>query len=56
MDSMQLHDIALHCEMLAILYFAISSFIQCANIKFPTIDGSDYRRGKTSSEYVNVRC
>ena len=48
MNSMQLHD------MTATLYFAISSFIECTNIS--TIDESDYRRGKTSFEYVNVRC
>ena len=50
MNSMQLHDIALYSD----LYFTISSFIQYTNIS--TIDESDYRRGKTSFEYVNVRC
>ena len=55
MNSMQLHDIALYNDLIvATLYFTISSFIQYTNIS--TIDESDYRRGKTSFEYVNVRC
>ena len=49
MNSMQLHDIALYSD-----FFTISSFIQYTNIS--TIDESDYRREKTSLEYVNVRC
>ena len=54
MNSVQLHDIALYMRLVATLYFTISSFIQCTNIS--TIDESDYRRGKTSFKYVNVRC
>ena len=55
MNSMQLHEIALNSDLSVVtLYFAISLFIHCTNIS--TIDESDYRRGKTSFEYVNVRC
>ena len=54
MNSMQLHAIALYSDMYQLnLYFTISSFIQCTNTS--TIDESDYRRGKISFEYVNVR-
>ena len=53
---MQLHGIALYSDIwhVATLYFTISSFIQYTNIS--TIDESDYRRGKTSFKYVNVKC
>ena len=53
MGSMQLHDSSaiVACSN---FYFTISSFIQCTNISTIYIDDSDYRRGKTSFEYVNV--
>ena len=55
MNSMQLHTIGLYSVMhVATLYFTISSFIQCTKIS--TIDESDYRRAKTSFEYLNARC
>ena len=54
MNSMQLHDIALYSDFVPTSYFTISSLIQYTNIS--TIDKSDYRRGKTSFKYVNVRC
>ena len=54
MDSMQLNDIALYSDMYQPCIFTISSFIQCTNIS--TIDESQYKRGKTSFEYANVRC
>ena len=55
MNSMQLHDIALYSDLYQpCILLSVHSYSSYTNIS--TIDESDYRRGKTSFEYVNVRC
>ena len=55
MNSIQLHDIALYNDLYqpCILLSVHSCSIQIFKLY---VDESDYRRGKTSFEYVNVRC
>ena len=54
MNSMQLHDIALYSDLQPFILLSVHSYsIQLFQL---LTNHADYRRGKTSFEYVNVRC